>query len=61
MFDASDEKAVLASAQDLIRDFGGSASVDAFEAGKMAYETGDAAEAEFYFAVVAKIREIQGS
>ena len=58
---ADDKESVLASANDLIAAFGGNASVDAFEAARLAYEDGDAAGAAFYLAVVKKIREIQGA
>jgi hypothetical protein len=61
MPDGRDEEAVSITAKELIAAFGGRASVDASEAAQLAEEAGEKEEVELWWAVVDKIRQIQGA
>ena len=53
-------KKIARTALDMIRDFGGTAVVDAHEAANAARQAGDKEDEAFYLAVVRKIEEYYG-
>jgi hypothetical protein len=57
---SAESKKIAVTALEMIRDFGGSASVDAFEAANAMREEGDKEREAFYLAVAEKIDEFYG-